>query len=559
MIFRMIIVFAFLRKSCPYDLENLAYRKPAWQAITHFNNPELGPEKAVDGLKFNRSWFGYQCSISANSQTTATWWVDLQAIRSIHHIVIYYRTSHGKKICFPLKWINNDNSLTTRFLGFSIFVSNTRKKEDGMLCFHDEEYNITTITDVVNITCTVHGRYVIYYNERIPSKEYPQDYSRTAYSELCEVEVYGCPIEGYYGSDCFLPCLKNCRECDIETGECNQCKAGFQGKKLRITGRCDIRIFHSIYSCCRMCDPGKFGEKCKGICGMCIGECYHINGTCSEGCQTGYQGDLCEEDENNSLAGRFLGFSIYISDTEKKDDGTLCFHDNKYNMSTIPAVVNITCQLYGHFVIYYNERINNTVYPGGYSKYAFNELCEVEVYECPHGRYGSECEEFCGKCKGECDHVNGRCYNGCKPGYKGLSCNAKCPSGSYGTNCTEICGACLGNCNTIDGHCPRGCEAGYMRGICKEECSLGRFGVNCSSVCGECSGRCNNIDGVCAGGCKAGYHGKRCLDVCDFGFYGINCQHQCSMFCSKSRNCSRFSGECIDGCKQGWEGMDCLD
>ncbi|XP_061168768.1 uncharacterized protein LOC133177971, partial [Saccostrea echinata] len=180
MILSMIIALAFPRKSCSY--ENIALLKPTWQATTYLNHSGLGPEKAVDGLKFNRSWFGHQCSISTTGQTTATWWVDLQDILSIHHIIIYYRTDN-------VPW-DSDNHFTTRFLGFSVFVSNTRNKEDGTLCFHDNEYNITTIADVVNITCTVHGQYVIYHNERLLTKEYPQDYSETAFNELCEVEVY---------------------------------------------------------------------------------------------------------------------------------------------------------------------------------------------------------------------------------------------------------------------------------------------------------------------------------------------------------------------------------
>lgn len=42
----------------------------------------------------------------------------------------------------------------------------------------------------MNITCVTHGRYVIYYNNRT-SLLYPSDYSQYAYTELCEIEVYG--------------------------------------------------------------------------------------------------------------------------------------------------------------------------------------------------------------------------------------------------------------------------------------------------------------------------------------------------------------------------------
>jgi hypothetical protein len=60
--------------------------------------------------------------------------------------------------------------------------------------------------------------------------------------------------------------------------------------------------------------------------------------------------------------------------------GKLCFRDINHTRDTIPAVLNISCQVQGRYVIYYNERLRGVTYPDGYSQYAFNELCEVEVY-----------------------------------------------------------------------------------------------------------------------------------------------------------------------------------
>ena len=77
----------------------------------------------------------------------------------------------------------------------------------------------------------------------------------------------------------------------------------------------------------------------------------------------------------------FLGFSLYISNTTDKFQGTLCFKDSKYTLSTIPPVVNITCPVHGKYVIYYNERLVGVSYPPDYQPYgAENLLCEVEVY-----------------------------------------------------------------------------------------------------------------------------------------------------------------------------------
>ena len=82
---------------------------------------------------------------------------------------------------------------------------------------------------------------------------------------------------------------------------------------------------------------------------------------------------------SNDYASRFLGFSLYISNTTNKLDGVLCFKDSNFTLSTIPAVFNTTCSVHGQYVIYYNER----KYPGPhppYSQYVYSEICELEVY-----------------------------------------------------------------------------------------------------------------------------------------------------------------------------------
>lgn len=43
-----------------------------------------------------------------------------------------------------------------------------------------------------NTICTKHGRYVIFYNERLVGTAYPREYqNNSVFTELCEVTVKG--------------------------------------------------------------------------------------------------------------------------------------------------------------------------------------------------------------------------------------------------------------------------------------------------------------------------------------------------------------------------------
>ncbi|XP_061165603.1 receptor-type tyrosine-protein phosphatase epsilon-like [Saccostrea echinata] len=274
---------------CTYGFENLAIGKSTWQSTTH--DSTVPSRKAVDGSKSDLSYSGGQCSISKDGQRSVTWWVDLGTISSVYNIVIYYRTD-------GFVW-NAANPYTERFLGFSLYLSDVSNKNRGHLCFHDTTYTKATIPAVANISCPVHGQFVIYYNERLANTVYPVGYSTNAFAELCEVEVYGCSDPRHYGLDCSLPCPTNCKQyCHIESGNCLACKPGYKGERCEQLGTYSPPPPppHTKLNF-RECGDRKFGEACSKDCGVCLDyqQCDHINGICPAGCDRGYVGTLCKD------------------------------------------------------------------------------------------------------------------------------------------------------------------------------------------------------------------------------------------------------------------------
>ncbi|XP_061170684.1 cell death abnormality protein 1-like [Saccostrea echinata] len=212
--------------------------------------------------------------------------------------------------------------------------------------------------------------------------------------------------------------------------------------------------------------------------------------------------------------GRFAGFSLYISDTSKREDGYLCY---KNTLPLPPLNFNTTCIGYGRYVIYYNERLEGVKYPEGYSNgNLYTELCEVKIQGCSSsGVYGSNCSIPCPiNCQEQrCNIVNGTCL-GCVPGYVGQTCKDECNNGTYGPDCIHNCsGHCLNGttCNKENGFCELSCNPGYAGEL---YCPKGSFGQNCEEHCSiNCiSGICDHITGTCVEGCLTGFTGMRCFD-----------------------------------------------
>nr|XP_022307316.1 multiple epidermal growth factor-like domains protein 10 isoform X2 [Crassostrea virginica]XP_022307317.1 multiple epidermal growth factor-like domains protein 10 isoform X2 [Crassostrea virginica] len=396
-------------------LDNMALHRPTYQQNQYkeISDHLTRASNGVDGLKSNLEFSGGQCVISADKQQTATWWVNLTSILSIHHVTVFFRTEN-------IAW-GPSNGHVSRALGFSLYVSNTTNKSEGHLCFKDTVYTLSTIPAVFNTSCPVHGQYVIYYNERLPGVSYPSSYSQYAFNDLCELEVYGCPRSGYYGNNCSVPCPDpQCNYCDLDTG------------------------------------------------------------TCRGGCNPGYKGHRCE-------------------------------------------------------------------------------------LECVDGLYGDGCRNTCGHCTDmtQCHHVTGTCLEGCIPGYMGNDCMQACSTGYYGENCSMSCGYCLKDetCHFVNGSCLSGCKIGYHPPFCAQECYNNTYGAGCTETCGQCrdSKPCHHINGSCVNGCMPGFKKTQCVEECDMGYYGIGCLQECSSFCKTSRDCHHVTGYCKDGCKSGWQGNDCLE
>ncbi|XP_061194979.1 multiple epidermal growth factor-like domains protein 10 [Saccostrea echinata] len=284
--------FIVLVIGCTHGYINIALKQPTNQSHVYASNryrtSTFHSNNAVDGRKTDLSAFGGQCAVSADGHRNATWWVDLTSIHSIHDIRIYYRTD-------KVKW-NAKNNFTGRFLGFYVYISNTTSIEDGHLCFHDTNYTRSTIPAVVNLTCPVHGQYVIYFNKRPQESTNARYFSRDAHTDLCEVEVYGCN-SGFYGYNCSLSCPNpTCRYCDIKDGVCQGCKPGYQGHQCELP--CNRYYYGDACKKRCACPEGTFGNYCKQNCSVNCGvpkTCNRTTGECQGGCQPGWEGLQCDQ------------------------------------------------------------------------------------------------------------------------------------------------------------------------------------------------------------------------------------------------------------------------
>lgn len=141
------------------------------------------------------------------------------------------------------------------------------------------------------------------------------------------------------------------------------------------------------------------------------------------------------------------GFSLYVSNTTSTKHRFLCYKDQSIGTPSVDQT--IPCSIYGRYVIYYNERSRYS--PSYFSQYAYNELCELQVF----GEYIPNYLLFTYYKLGSIIVFFGsfRFWIGCRGNY-GDGCLYACP-----TNCLN------GKCEEHTGHCLR-CSAGYYGQLC---------------------------------------------------------------------------------------------
>ncbi|KAM3849392.1 proprotein convertase subtilisin/kexin type 5 [Diretmus argenteus] len=277
-----------------------------------------------------------------------------------------------------------------------------------------------------------------------------------------------CPAHTYRDSitgEC-QDCDASCLTCyGAHAGSCTSCREG-----QRLDGhhcgppanRCSSHHYADQNGECHLCH--KYCHQCTGPgnthCLSCNQKHLLLNGTCMDGCPTGYYedetGQRCEPCHPACLS---------------------CMGKHSHECLTCKA-------------------------------HRFREGKEC-VETCQHSYYGNVASRMCERCDPSCGECNGSGEDGCLSCALGLlylrkegRCLLSCPQGHYHDTVHRTCESCHGSCRACSGreaHACTSCRVGYSLadGMCASMCDIGHYPVvkgsghacqDCDSSCLECRG-----------------------------------------------------------------------
>ena len=310
----------------------------------------------------------------------------------------------------------------------------------------------------------------------------------TLYGDKCDKKCSNCPDNRHCfqnNGSCIYGNCENCLNgfsgCNINTGECSSCKAGFYDTKCdkQCSGFCSDESCGQSLGHCDFCKIGYFGDKCdsscSSLCDPTIG-CTKGNGECYPehclNCQGGTRNcDVATKQCNTPCVPGFFGVkchqtcAVYISQPQCAE----CVLDNG---QTVCGVCNTT---------YYADQGTCRQCSDGCKTTCNNRTgsCIITtpgITPCIPGRQGVKCEDF--KCEVDnCDTCEVVDYNTC------LTClndyyedSGKCKP--CNTNCTN-------GCLRTNGQCVDGCVVGWYGLRCDIACNANCHALRCDITTGK--------------------------------------------------------------------------
>ncbi|XP_021349685.1 scavenger receptor class F member 2-like [Mizuhopecten yessoensis] len=312
------------------------------------------------------------CCSHTNSNPTpneAWWQIDLGDQVVIEYIQIYYRDEG------PFQ--------TARFAGYQIYLSNTTGWRNSDSCYNDATSTQCMVDLTPRITtCTGNNRYLtIYVDRQTKSNNW---YSTQAILELCEVQVYGCPVRKYGISNCDSNCDTTCVNslCHPNSGQCTYCAPGFYKSGLVCTA-CPTKCLNDL--------------------------CNVESGVCSA-CANGYHGSQCDQSCSNNCQDKICDqYSSVCTGCVDRFFGPLC-------VACSPNCVDPVC----------DKSSGNCI-------------------QCLAGYHGSTCTQTCPtNCKDNICIQDNRFCIGCEQEFHGSTCQQRCPIACKDNTCSQFSGQCEG-------------------------------------------------------------------------------------------------------------------